>query len=117
MHLKNGKVEKKKKRFDMCMIEMETQEFMTRSIHMPKPPWTMYVYVSSRLAFRIHPFARQPAGFSKYSYLHAKIKYHQRLVFINKKKEAAQERILPLSTYQKIKRRLVLMGPCIVARL
>lgn len=45
-----------------------------------------HVYVSSRLAFRIHPFARQPAGFSKCSYLHAKIKYHQRLVFINKKK-------------------------------
>lgn len=78
--------EKKKVRYVHDRDEMETQEFMTRSIHMPKPPWTMYVYVSSRLAFRIHPFARQPAGFSKYSYLHAKIKYHQRLVFINKKK-------------------------------
>lgn len=45
-----------------------------------------HVYVSSRLAFRIHPFARQPASFSKCSYLHAKIKYHKRVVFINKKK-------------------------------
>lgn len=41
--LKEWQSGKEKKKFDMCMIEMETQEFMTRSIHMPKPPWTMYM--------------------------------------------------------------------------